>query len=78
MLLDVVRRNADDCVKLFVSLFQLQFLRKDDAQLTQAIVLAFQHLFLVCPELQEFALKHQVRESERSLSLYLSYKVWSK
>jgi hypothetical protein len=66
MLLDVVLRNADDCVKLFVSLFQLQFLRKDDAQLTQAIILAFQHMFLVCPELQGFALKHQARKFKLS------------
>jgi hypothetical protein len=58
--IDVVRANVDDCVALFRAVLLTQFLIKDDAQMTQAGVVALQHILLVCPELRELALDLKV------------------
>ena len=60
-LLNVVRDNATICIELCRTMLPLQFsLRKDDAEMLQAINLAIQHLFLVCQESKQFALEYRV------------------
>ncbi len=62
MLMKVVRANVDKCDAVCRSLMLVLFVTKgDDAVTTQAVVLALQHLLLVCPETAEFVLQLQVR-----------------
>lgn len=53
---DVVRVDLDGCATLLRVILQSQFLFRSDAQMTQAVVVALQHILLVCPELREAAL----------------------
>ena len=57
---DVVRVDLDGCAALLRVILQAQFLFRSDAQMTQAVVVALQHILLVCPELREAALGFKV------------------
>ena len=72
---DVVRVDVDGCAALLRAILQSQFLFRSDAQTTQAVVVAMQHILLVCPELREAALELKVPnlQTSSSVRLYANY-----